>query len=496
MSAAMTLRALCPTAPGGGLDIGLTGLNSDSRRVRRGELFLASGDEPAAHIQQAVDRGAAAVIWDASVSEEITLPTGVAGFPLTNLQRERGNLASRFFGEPSEHIQVIGVTGTNGKTSVCHFLGQALDRCAVIGTLGNGFPGSLDIATHTTPDAVDFHRFLSEMRAGGAEQVAAEISSHALVQQRVGGVRFACAVFTNLGRDHLDYHGDMASYLGAKAELFHWPGLRHAVINLDDPAGCELAKQLPQGVPLTGYGEVELPGVVSVRADDRELLPTGLGFTLVAAQGQGRVEVPLLGGFNINNLLAVAAVLVQFGLPIDEVVSRLQRIRPVAGRMERLVRPDGAGPTVVLDYAHNPHGLEQVLLTLRQHMAGLTETGGKAGRLICLFGCGGDRDRGKRPMMGALAERLADAVVLTSDNPRSENPESILDEIQQGMVRVDELGRISDRAEAIARGIAAAGSNDWVLIAGKGDEREQLIGRQRIPFSDRVEICRALDVWS
>jgi len=486
----MKLSELYPAVEAMAVDPELTGLTGDSRTVRPGDLFLASATTPGGHIRQAVAQGAAAVIWDAAVEEAVALPPEVAGFPVANLVDRQGELADRFFGSPSHQLQVVGVTGTNGKSSVCHFLAQALDRCGVIGTLGHGFIDALEPTTHTTPDAVEFHHLLSE--AAGAEQVATEVSSHALTQGRVGGVHFACAVFTNLGRDHLDYHGDMVRYGAAKQTLFRWPGLQGAVVNLDDPFGRELAQQLPQELPLLGYGSEVLPGVESLHAEELQLTSTGITFTLVNGSERGQLQVPLLGVFNVSNLLAVAAVLRQLGLSFQELLTRLQQIRAVPGRMERLVKAAAVGPTVVLDYAHNPDGLEQVLSGLRRHMNGC----GSGGRLICLFGCGGERDRGKRPLMGALAGELADHIVLTSDNPRGEDAEAILDEIAQGLGPTTTAERITDRAAAIAHAIGSARAEDWVLVAGKGDEREQLVGTRRIPFCDRVEIRRALDGWS
>jgi UDP-N-acetylmuramoyl-L-alanyl-D-glutamate--2,6-diaminopimelate ligase len=452
----------------------ITELALDSRRVRPGTLFFAvpgdSGDGRA-FIADAIARGAAAVVYE---SANYTPPAGLAvpAMGVADLKQQIGPIAERFYGAPSTQLFVVGVTGTNGKTTCTQLLARALvgvgQRCAVIGTLGNGFPGALQAATHTTPDAVRLHALLAEFHAAGASHISMEVSSHALDQRRVDGIAFNGVVFTNLTRDHLDYHGDMDAYGRAKARLFDWPDLRFAVINVDDPFGRALCERIGDRVKVWSFGL----HAGEVRATDIHPLPDGFELHIETPVGAVTVRTALLGRFNVENLLAVLATLLACGVPLDEVLAQLRVATPVPGRLERFRGANTA--TVVVDYAHTPDALEQALRALREHAPG---------RLWCVFGCGGDRDRGKRPLMGAIAERLADTVVLTDDNPRHESPEQIIADIVAGMQSLPRVMR--DRAQAIRTVIDEARAGEIVLLAGKGHEDYQQIGDTRVPFSDR-----------
>ncbi|MDH4133784.1 MAG: UDP-N-acetylmuramoyl-L-alanyl-D-glutamate--2,6-diaminopimelate ligase [Gammaproteobacteria bacterium] len=454
-------------------DPAIHGLALDSRQVGQNTLFLAVPGQHADGRQfmaGAVARGAVAVAYesDSYVPED----RAINAFGIANLRDYIGVIADRFYDSPSRKLRVIGVTGTNGKTTTTHLLAQVLDtperRCGLIGTLGGGFPGGLDPSQHTTPDAVSVQRQLAGFVEAGASTVCMEVSSHALDQARVNGVVFDIAVFTNLTRDHLDYHGDMQSYAAAKAKFFEFPQLAAAVINRDDEFGRELATRLAKRIPLVSYGFE----AGDVRALAVEPSIEGLEIRVVTPQGVTTLRSPLLGRFNAANLLAVLAVLLVAGMPLAEAAARLSRAQPVSGRMERF--GGNALPLVVVDYAHTPDALEKALTALREHTRG---------KLFCVFGCGGDRDRGKRPLMGAIAERLADAVVVTDDNPRHEDAAAIRNEIRAGMQRTPTV--VADRVAAIRTALAEAAHGDIVLVAGKGHEDYQQIGGERLPYSDR-----------
>lgn len=471
----------------------ITGITVDSRRVRPGDLFLArSGTKShgASFVDAAIERGAAAIALESSEKPVLTGTTGslvVPQIPVPSLGSRIGEIASRFFGRPSEQLSVFGITGTNGKTSVSQFIAQALSREAkvgVIGTLGSGLLGQLETTGHTTPDAVRVQAELARFVALGAGYAVMEVSSHALDQGRVNAVRFSVAVFTNLTHEHLDYHGDMSSYAEAKRRLFEWPGLKAAVLNTDDAVGREWASSLPESVPVISYGMTSIGNLPpTVFGYELTLTLEGLGISVITPWGEGRLQTPLLGRFNAANLLAALGALLAIGMPFDTALSGLSAVRTVPGRMERF---GGKGlPLVVVDYAHTPDALEQVLITLREHCQG-------TGKLLCVFGCGGDRDKAKRPEMGKVAQQLADAVVITNDNPRHEDPTVIVEDIKRGMSHSNNAYVIPDRAEAIGRAIAMAGEGDIVLVAGKGHETEQQIGDVKIPFSDREEVLREL----
>ena len=405
---------------------------------------------------------------------------------IDRLRDELGAIASHFFGEPSRALRVIGVTGTNGKTSTVQLLAQALEhahqRTATIGTLGAGLYGALRDGERTTPDAIAVHALLAEFRDAGATHVAMEVSSHALDQGRVNAVAFDLAVFTNLTRDHLDYHGTMHEYGAAKQRLFAWPGLRAAIVNFDDAFGRALALTMPAGITLLRYG-VERDDV-DVVARAIETGVAGLAFDLHTPWGKGRVATRLLGRFNVSNLLAVAACLGRLGFEFAAIQASLGALAPVAGRMNRL-GGGAAQPLIVIDYAHTPDALEQTLTSLRAHCAG---------QLICVFGCGGERDAGKRPQMGAIAEALSDRIVITDDNPRGEDGDAIVALIVGGLARPLEATIKRDRAAAIGHAIATARTGDIVLVAGKGHEPHQEIRGRKQPFDDLAVARRALEL--
>jgi UDP-N-acetylmuramoyl-L-alanyl-D-glutamate--2,6-diaminopimelate ligase len=454
-------------------------LVSDSRRAAPGAAFFAYPGEKAdgrAFIGDAVSRGAAAVVWD---------PAGfdwrgqwrVPNAPVADLKQRAGEIASEFHGDPSQALWMCGVTGTNGKTSCSQWIAAALSRAGaksgVIGTLGSGYPGVLDGAGNTTPDALELQARLARFRDEGARAVAMEVSSHGLVQGRVNGVRFACALFTNLSQDHLDYHGSMEAYAEAKARLFAMPELASAVLNLDDAMGARLAAQLHGRVRTIGYTLAGAGGADEVLSLDGSL-------ELSSASGRARLATRQVGRFNLSNVLGVVGCLIAYGLPFREALAAVAELPQVPGRMERVADH----PLVVVDYAHTPDALEKVLDTLRPVAR---ERGGK---LIVVFGAGGDRDPTKRPLMGAAASRLADRAVITSDNPRSEDPERIIDDVAAGAR--GEVQRDADRRQAIERALHDAAAEDVVLIAGKGHESYQEIAGRRLPFSDQAVAREAL----
>ena len=473
------------------------GLAADSRAIARGDVFLAYPGErtDGRHfVADAVARGAAAVVWE---RDGFAWPADVAlpNLPASGLKALAGPLAGEVYGRPSERLWVAGVTGTNGKTSCSQWIAQALAgegrKAAVIGTLGLGYPGELEENPNTTPDAVALQRALARFVGDGAQAVAMEASSIGIDQGRVEGVRFGCALFTNLSRDHLDYHGDMERYAQAKMRLFRSPGLEHAVLNLDDALGVRIAQdRAGTGIARTGYSLWPGTGAASglehwLEAHDIELSPAGAKFRLLTDRGRVDVATGLFGRFNVANVLGVIGVLLAADLSLDVAARAAGRLEPPSGRMERLGGDDR--PLVVVDYAHSPDALDKCLGALRDVARG------RGGRLICVFGCGGDRDRGKRPQMGEAASRHADLVWLTSDNPRGEDPRAIVDEIRPGVSAPHEI-RI-DRRDAIGEAIAAARAGDVVLLAGKGHETYQEIAGRRVPFSDAAEARQALTGW-
>lgn len=478
-------------------DVEINGLSSDSHQVQAGDLFFAcAGDHVHGldYLPQVLLAGAAAVIYEPPAAGHAALATapGIPMLPLPELRAQLGRIAANFYQHPSHALTVIGITGTNGKTSCSQFIAQALDqtpaRCGIIGTLGYGLVNELSAGDRTTPDAIAVQSLLSGMLARGARQVVMEVSSHALAQGRVNNVDFQVAVWTNLTRDHLDYHGDMATYAAAKQRLFHTPGLKHAVINLDDEHGCQLLASLPDSVQCVGYtlsADVSTapPGVAAqvVAASDLQLTEAGIAMQVHSPWGEGTVQAPLLGRFNASNLLAALATLLVLDMPFATALERLARVTTVPGRMERF--GGGGQPLVVVDYAHTPDALEQALRALRDHCPG---------KLWCIFGCGGERDVGKRPLMGAVAEQYADRVVVADDNPRGEDPIQIVADILAGMRNPDAAYLRRDRVQAIRFAVEQSRPGDIILVAGKGHEDYQLIGARRIPYSDRHSVALLL----
>jgi len=469
------------------VDIG--GLALDSREVRPGSLFLAIPglhSDGRAHIASGAERGAAAIAYEAK--DAPALPAlDIPLVAVEGLAARLSAIAGRFHGEPSRRLALVGITGTNGKTSVSQLIAQACDllgqRCGIVGTLGSGFHGALAEGRHTTPDALKLQATLAELAEDGATTVAMEVSSHGLAQGRVAALAFKVAVFTNLSRDHLDYHGTMAAYGEAKAQLFAWPGLGARVLNLDDAFGRELAARPSPAATLT-YSLSDPAASLHCQAihfDDH-----GVRAQLVTAQGTGELRSQLIGRFNLSNLLAAIGALLGLGHALADILAILPQLQGPAGRMQRL---GGAGrPLVVVDYAHTPDALDKVLTALRPHV-------GAQGRLVCVFGCGGDRDRGKRPEMAAVAERLADQVVVTDDNPRTEDPAAIVADIHAGFAHPEQVSFAGRREAAIAQAVAAATAQDIVVLAGKGHEPYQEIAGVRHPFSDLDQAERALTAW-
>ncbi len=464
----------------------VSALTADSRLAGPGVAFAAypgAVHDGRNFIAQAIAAGAPAVLWEAD--RFLWDPAWqVPNLPVAGLKQRIGEIAACIYGDPSSRLSMIGVTGTNGKTSVTHWIAQALNAVgtpsAVVGTLGNGFADRLSPASNTTPDAAALQEMLARYVREGARACAMEVSSHGLHQGRVNGCRFDVAVLTNLSRDHLDYHGSMEAYAAAKAGLFAWPGLEHAVLNLDDEFGQALAAK-KTGAKIVGYGFRRGEVVAETVSAGRE----GLALSLNTAWGRAELKSPLLGRFNAYNLLAALAALLVSDVPLDEACAALGRVRPPAGRMQTL--GGGALPLVVVDYAHTPDALEKVLATLRPLAGG--------GRVICVFGCGGNRDKGKRPLMGRAASQGADLLFVTSDNPRNEEPLDIIADILQG-VKTDTARSEPDRARAIFEAVGAARVSDIVLIAGKGHEDYQEVAGRKLDFSD-VEVARkALEAWA
>ncbi|MDP3421379.1 MAG: UDP-N-acetylmuramoyl-L-alanyl-D-glutamate--2,6-diaminopimelate ligase [Thiobacillus sp.] len=496
------------------LGIAVAELVGDSRKAAPGNVFIAYPGEARDgrdFIPQAVAQRVDGVLWEAD-HYQWDPALGVPNVGVAGLRARMGEIAAHVYGEPSRALHMIGITGTNGKTSVAHWIAQALSqlgqKTALIGTVGNGFPpvggksGTLTPALNTTPDAIELQQRLAHYRQQGAAACAMEVSSHGLAQGRVNGTTFKVAVLTNLSRDHLDYHGDMDRYAAAKARLFNWPGLEWAVLNVDDAFGQQLegaydsTRALARSGSESPCGETRPTRVAgygfrrgAVIGEKLQLSQAGLHLAVRTDWGNAELDAPLLGRFNAANLLAVLTTLLVSGVKLDDACRALVHITPPPGRMQTL--GGNAHPLVVVDYAHTPDALEKVLATLREIVSG--------GRLICVFGCGGNRDKGKRPLMGKAVAHGADEVWVTSDNPRNEDPRHIIDDILAGMPGAKPNGPVHaepDRARAIFEAIGGAHQGDVVLIAGKGHEDYQEIAGERLPFSDVAVAEKALAAWT
>jgi len=472
-------------------ELPVQGIASDSRLLQRGDLFLAVqgiGSHGLDYLEQARAAGVCAVAWDSSTGSE-PADIGVPAIAVEGLAGKLGEIANRFYSHPSEHLDVVGVTGTNGKTTVAWMLAQAIelvgDRCAYLGTLGFGVDAVEGAEGMTTPAAVELHGRLADFVEQGAARAAIEVSSHALSQDRVNGVRFDAAIFTNLTRDHLDYHADMREYFDAKARLFVECEPRNRIVCIDSEYGTELADRCGDNIVLVSTQPDRV-------ADDRsfvfvrsiEATDYGSDVTFTSSWGDGAFMLPLPGEFNVANAALALAFLLNDGVPLERACDVMSQLSAPPGRMQR-VAVDAVdkslqcmtkdGPAVYIDYAHTPDALDVVLQALRAHCRG---------RLWCVFGCGGDRDTGKRPEMGRVAQAYSDGVVVTTDNPRSEDALAIIEDIVAGMTKRVGVMVIEDRAAAIAWAIEQAGERDVVLVAGKGHENYQDVAGTRVRFSD------------
>ncbi|MDI1275879.1 UDP-N-acetylmuramoyl-L-alanyl-D-glutamate--2,6-diaminopimelate ligase [Methylobacter sp.] len=491
-------------------DMPVAGLVLDSRESVCGDVFVAlagAKQHGLAHVEQAINNGACAVIFDPAgngrqLAEAFRCDSStlVPMIAVENLGLKLGELAARFYGDPSQFMTVIGITGTNGKTSCSQFLSQMLDDCGIIGTLGWGEWGKLNKTLNTTPDALAIQKILAELLKDKKRTVAMEVSSHGLEQGRVNGVTFKGAVFTNISRDHLDYHGTMDAYVQAKLALLNKSGLAFAAVNLDDDYSERIIAAVPESVQLWQFsvkGKIADSGE-RVSAENIRHKTDGIEFDVRFRDELQRVQVPLFGDFNVENVLAVLTVMLAMEVSLQEAVKKLAGIKPVDGRMERF----GAetDPMIFVDYAHTPDALDKVLSSLRKHCKQA---------LWVVFGCGGNRDTGKRPQMGKIAEQWADHVVITDDNPRYENGLDIVNDILAGCrstakdgasiatgmepVRPAKVEVIQNREQAIQKVVASAAKNDCIVIAGKGHEQYQESNGVCVPFSDRQVVIDALD---
>jgi UDP-N-acetylmuramyl-tripeptide synthetase len=480
-----------------------SGITADSRQVQAGNLFIAYPGEfqdGRDYIAQAIERGATGVVYEAvgfAWDSLGAISKGVSQQAVVNLRAQVADIAAEFYQHPSRQMWLIGVTGTNGKTSCSHWIAQcfaALNRpCALIGTLGHGLLGSAEQTNNdlvnsgnTTPDAILLQAWLADYLAQGAEVVSMEVSSHGLAQHRVASVQFDVAIFTNLSRDHLDYHGSMQDYAATKRQLFDCPSLRCSIINIDDPYGRQFAQDLrAQGKPVLTYGIANSGDwVADIRVVNSEMSAQGMYLQVITPHGEVELRAQVVGQFNIYNLLAVLSCLLISGVDLPAASHVISTLQSVPGRMQQF---GGAGqPLVVVDYAHTPDALSQALQALRVQCLG---------KLICVFGCGGNRDQGKRPQMGAIADQLADMVVITSDNPRDEDPHTIIEQITSA-VRPDKRHIIQQREQAIQFAVASAQASDVVLVAGKGHETYQEIAGVRHAYSDSQCVTQALAGWS
>jgi len=496
-----------------GQKIEITGLSLDSRAINPGDLFCAcAGSEVQienqnincshgiAYAGQAINKGAVAVLWEPT-DDVCEMPKYCQEIPLykvEGLHQKIGGLAAEFYNDPSRELQVIGVTGTNGKTSVTHFIAQILTEqgssCGLIGTLGNGLYRTTISSSHTTPDAISLQKLLKGMQEEKAKSVAIEVSSHALHQYRVADVKFDIAVFTNLTRDHLDYHGSLENYANEKEKLFTLPSVKAVIINQDDSYAAKMVSHVNREqakiIAFSTRIEADDASIPSSLEDVDELIYSrniqyhsyGSNFDLCIAKEAVKVKLPLVGNFNISNALATAGVLYVLGYKPERIAKALESLKTVPGRMEIITNNSNKNIQVIVDYAHTPDALKQSLSSLKSHCAN---------KLWCVFGCGGNRDTGKRAEMAKISEIFADKTIITSDNPRDEDPITIIQDIEKGMTINSDYVIEADRTKAIKMAINLAQENDIILIAGKGDESYQEIKGLRHDYSDR-DVCQEL----
>lgn len=490
-----------------GIESIMTGLTLDSRCVQPGDIFVAlkgHRTDGRNYIHEAIQNGAIAILVEAgslnSTQKNYSNDETVPAIEYPRLTDALGFIASRFFLEPSKTMPVIGITGTSGKTSCAHFIAQLLNAwhkpCGFIGTLGVGWLSDLQGMNTTTPDAISIHRYLADLRAKGAFAVVMEVSSHALVQKRVNGVRFSTAIFTHFSQDHLDYHGNMAVYWHAKTLLFTEQTIEHAVINVDDVKAIELIKLLVQAQKISkdkiiGYSinpaldKRSLAGIRLIEASAVQVDQFGVAAYVHTPWGEGQLYCSLLGPFNLSNILAALGAVCIQGMPFSLALELISLLKTVPGRMMCL--GGGKKPRVIVDYAHKPDALKQVLTTLRSFCCA---------KLWCVFGCGGERDREKRPLMASIAEALSDYVIMTGDNPRMEEEAQIFEDMLRGIKKPKEIIIEPNRVKAIQQAITHAGPLDIVLIAGKGHETVQITGKMKIPLDDYQEAFKVLKGWT
>lgn len=482
-------------------DLQVNGLNIDSRDIGAGQVFVAclgTQVHGLAYARQAINAGAIAIIYEDHVSAGPWLKK-LGEFdsrlliPVKDLSVKLGVIAARYYAYPTADLPVVGVTGTDGKTSCTHFIAQAASNlghaCGLLGTLGYGFYGKLNQASHTTPDAICIQSYMADLKAQGANQVVMEVSSHALQQHRVSGIDFDIAVLTNLTRDHLDYHGNLENYANAKRKLFDFSSLKTLVFNIDDEFGLRLAQHYRKSKKVIAYTTAEqavFEPINTIRCSGLKLVADGIEFSLHSPWGNALIKSDLLGRFNVSNLLATFAVLISLGIDFEQAAQVLETLSTVPGRME--VFKHANKPLAIVDYAHTPKALEQVLLAIKEH-------GYK--RITTVFGCGGDRDQGKRGHMGDIAARFSDQVIVTDDNPRSESPVAIVQDILAGISATrQKTAKIEvehDRSKAIHLAFEQTDADAAILIAGKGHEDYQLVNQERRWFSDRELVKRLIN---
>lgn len=470
------------------LHISFSRLVLDSRKVQPNDLFIATkgtNQDGCAYIDEAIMKGAVGVLYDAQNENDLIWQKDIPLIPIKHLSQKLASFASHFYDYPAKKMYMIGVTGTNGKTSCTHFLGQFMQRlnypCGVIGTLGYGFLQALKDTGYTTPDAIALQEILAKLHIEGAKGIAMEVSSHSIDQGRVNDIPFDCSIFTNLSPDHLDYHGDMATYAAVKYRFLEASPQKKLVINAEDLYGSHWLQTLSHQ-ELYAYS-TEPVTHLTMPCTYTKTFSVGLnGITafIVSPWGEGEVTIPLTGRFNLSNVLAAITALCLHGFSFQSIIQQIPSLHPVPGRMQTF---GGQGkPVVIVDYSHSPDALLKALQTLREQISG---------QLICIFGCGGDRDKTKRPLMAQIAESYADQIIITNDNPRTEDPNQIVQDIMAGFGHPERVRIVLDRAKAIAQGIQSASTSDCILVAGKGAEKYQEIGTQKIPFDDAaiVRLC-------